>query len=597
MKELQYPFEAEYILRKRKSIKKELLRQKETSSYLTKRIAVLGGSTTYDVKEMLEIFLLDRGIAPVFYESGYNQYWQEIMFESQGLAQFQPDIIYIHTSSRNIHTFPTVKNTEVEIDQLLDEVYGPFEEMWKKAEEAYHCPIIQNNFELPFYRLLGNMDASDYHGRISFVNRLNEKFYAYARVHSSFFINDIHYLASCYGIQRWADPFYWYMYKYACAVPAIPELAYNIANIVKSIYGKNKKALVLDLDNTIWGGVVGEDGPEHIEIGPETPAGQAYSEFQSYIKAHKNMGVLLAVASKNDKENALAGLGRPDNTLRPEDFLSIKSNWDDKDKNIAQIAQDLNIGLDSLVFVDDNPAERHLVTARLPEVEAPELGVSTNYMQVLDRSGFFEMTYLSQDDLERNQMYQDNVRRERHRGEFENYTQYLKSLQMSAEIQPFIPMYTSRIAQLTNKSNQFNLTTKRYRLQEIEEIAKDPFYITLYGKLKDRFGDNGVVSVIIGRVEEECNLLHIDLWLMSCRVLKRGMEFAMMDALIEESLKRGIGRIRGYYYPTKKNGMVCDFYRGQGFKKVRQDEGGATVWEYLITGQYKKKNTIITIEK
>lgn len=598
MKELEYPFDAEYILKKRKAIRKTLLAENSMSHRLVKRIAILGGSTTHDIKEMLELFLLNTGIEPQFYESEYDQYWQDIMFDNLELKEFHPDLIFIHTSSRNISRFPYVKNSKAEIEELLESVYVHFEQMWDKIFATYGCPIIQNNFESPFYRLLGNMDFTDSHGRLNFVNRLNEKLAAYARSHKNFYINDINYMASCYGLQRWADPFYWHMYKYACAVPAIPELAYNVAGIVKAIYGKNKKALVLDLDNTLWGGVVGDDGPEGIEIGQETSMGQLYSEFQEYLKVLKDLGILLTIASKNDEINALSGLNRPDSVLKPEDFLVIKANWEPKDRNITEIAQELNIGLDSLVFVDDNPAERHIVESQLPEVKAPEMGDAIQYIQVLDRSAFFETIGLSGDDLKRNEMYKANAERQKQQASYTDYAEYLKSLDMEAEIKAFSPMYTSRIAQLTNKSNQFNLTTKRCSQADIESIAENPTYITLYGKLNDKFGDNGVVSVVFGHEDEaDATLFHIDLWLMSCRVLKRDMEFAMMDELVTRCRERGIRCLRGYYYPTVKNGMVKEFYGLQGFTKISDDEDGNTVWEYCILDEYEKKNKVIRINE
>ncbi|MCR5654992.1 MAG: HAD family hydrolase, partial [Lachnospiraceae bacterium] len=252
MRELEYPFQAEYILKKKKSIKRELLG--DGSKRIKKKIAILGGSTTSDIRLMLELFLLDAGIEPEFYESEYAQYWQDVMFDNPELSEFSPDLIYIHTTARNINRFPTVRDSEERIADLVKETVAPFETMWTKIEETYHCPIIQNNFQQPSYRLLGNKDVSDPHGKLNFVNRLNEAFYEYAGAHANFFINDINYMASCYGLERWSDPFYWHMYKYEPAVPAIPELAYNLANIIKSIYGKNKKAFVLDLDNTLWGG-------------------------------------------------------------------------------------------------------------------------------------------------------------------------------------------------------------------------------------------------------------------------------------------------------------------------------------------------------
>lgn len=595
MKELEYPFHAEYILKKRKSIKKNLLSE-EGRQFISKRIAILGGSTTHDLKEMMELFLLNAGIRPVFYESEYNQYWQDVMFDNPELAEFAPELIFIHTSTRNIKDFPTVQDANEQVDELLEAVYQPYEQMWRKIEETYHCPIIQNNFEQPFYRLLGNADFSNIHGRICFINRLNEKFASYAREHKNFFINDINYMASCYGLQKWADPFYWHMYKYACAVQALPELAYNVTNIIKSIYGKNQKALVLDLDNTLWGGVVGDDGADNIEIGQETSTGQLYSEFQEYIKAHKALGVLLTVNSKNDEENALAGLNRPDSILKPEDFLVIKANWLNKDRNIIEIARELNIGTDSLVFVDDNPAERHIVESQVPGVKVPEVEDVVRFITTLDRAGYFEVTSLSEDDLKRNEMYQANAERKRQEASYTDYTEYLRSLDMHAEIKPFSPLYMARIAQLTNKSNQFNLTTKRCSQADIEGFAADPAYITLYGKLEDKFGDNGVVSVVFGHHDkEDITLFHIDLWLMSCRVLKREMEFAMMDELIRCCREKGIRRLKGYYYKTAKNKMVKEFYQLQGFTKLLEDADENSEWEFVIPEAYENRNKVIRV--
>lgn len=594
MKQLEYPFDAENIIKKKKAIRRELLEEKVPR--ITKRIAILGGSTTRDIRNILELFLLNCGIAPEFYESEYNMYWQDVMFQSQELEEFQPDIIYIHTTSRNISAFPQMGDSREVVCQRLDEVYGHFEVLWQTIEQKYHCPVIQNNFEPPFYRLMGNKDVSDIHGRSHFVHELNTRFYEYARTHKNFYIQDISYMAACYGLQKWADPFYWHMYKYALAVPAIPEFAYNLSNIIKSIYGRNKKALVLDLDNTLWGGIVGDDGPENIEIGQETPMGQLYSEFQTYIKAHKDLGILLTVNSKNEEENALAGLSRPDSILKPDDFVVIKANWNPKDRNIVEIADTLNIGRDSLVFVDDNPAERLIVKEQLPEVGVPEIGAPENYITRLDRCGYFEVTEISADDLKRTEMYQENARRQELQNAFADYKDYLLSLDMKAEIKPFSPTYMARIAQLTNKSNQFNLTTKRCTQAEIEQFAADNRYITCYGRLEDRFGDNGVVSVVFGHVDEaDSEKFHIDLWLMSCRVLKRDMEFAMMDYLAEQCIGRGIREIYGYYYPTAKNKIVQKFYETQGFELLETKEDEATVWRLQLGGGYRDRNQVIKV--
>ena len=357
--------------------------------------------------------------------------------------------------------------------------------------------------------------------------------------------------------------------------------------------GKNKKGFVLDLDNTLWGGIVGDDGVDNLELGPEETVGQAYLEFQSYLKSHQQIGVILNVDSKNDYENAIAGLNHPDGVLKPNDMIVIKANWEPKDRNFVAIANELNLLPESLVFIDDNPAERHIVSEQLPDVSVPVIDEVQDYIQIIDRNGFFETTRISSDDLKRNNMYRDNAKRAALEAKYEDYSDYLLSLEMQAEIHPFERIFISRIAQLTNKSNQFNLTTKRYTQEEIEQTAKDSKYITQYGKLKDRFGDNGVVSVAIGRVEND--VCHIELWLMSCRVLKRNMEFAMMDEFIARCIDIGVRSVFGYYYPTDKNKMVKDFYALHGFQRISENDNGDSVW-MLNIDNYIPKNKVIEIK-
>ncbi len=612
MRELEYPFDGELILKKSKKLKRALLEGR--ADFLEKRIAVLGGSTTHDIVRMLELFLLNQGIRPVFYESEYAQYWQDVMFDNQELVSFAPDLIFIHTSNRNITAYPSMQDQEPQMDALLTEQYEHFHVMWEKIAEKYHCPVIQNNFEYPFYRLLGNQEAVCLQGRICFINRLNERFYQYAREHEDFYIHDINYLSAAYGLDRWSEPLYWHMYKYAMCMQAVPLFSHNLANIIKAVFGKNKKGLSLDLDNTLWGGVVGDDGPENLEIGQETPMGQVYAEFQNYVKAQKDIGVLLTVNSKNEEENALAGLNHPDGVLKPEDFVIIKANWEPKSKNLAETAAELAILPDSLVFVDDNPAEREIVRAQVPGASCPEIGTPEQYIRVLDRSGFFEVTSLSEDDRKRSEMYRANAERKKQEEAFGNYREYLLSLDMQGTIRPFEAMVMARIAQLTNKSNQFNLTTRRYTQGEIEAFAADERYITRYGRLADKFGDNGVVSVVIGRMgsmgdktayrqmervtgDTGSDVLHLELWLMSCRVLKRDMEYAMMDSVVEACRECGIGTILGYYYPTAKNGMVKEFYRMMGFEKQEETDTGVSVWRFVIPDEYEHQNTVIAVQE
>lgn len=595
VRELEYPFNPEEILKKKKSIRRQLLAD-ESTSFIEKKVAVLGGETTQNITLILELFLLNHGIKPVFYESEYNKYYEDGMFPNPELEGFAPDIIYICTCIRNIPVFPEMTDSTEDVDNKIKMVSDKFKGLWDSIANRYNCSIIQNNFEYPFFRLLGNRDAYDYRGRINFITRLNQRFYDYAEKHENFYICDVNYISSSYGLEKWSNPYYWHMYKYAVAVPAIPYLSFNVANIMKSIYGKNKKALNLDLDNTLWGGVIGDDGAENIEIGQETSVSQIYSEFQEYIKLQKQIGVMLTVNSKNDEANALSGFERPDSILKKDDFVSFKANWNPKCDNLVETANEMTILPEGFVFVDDNPAEREIVRANINGVAVPEIENVENYIQVIDKSGFFEVTNLSEDDLARNKMYQENKERRQFEVSFSDYNEYLKSLDMKGEIKPFVPMYMSRIAQLTNKSNQFNLTTKRYSQAEIEAASSDPDTITLYGKLQDKFGDNGVVSLVIGHIKGDArDELHMELWLMSCRVLKRDMEFAMMDELVKVAKDKGIKKIFGYYYPTAKNAMVKDFFGVQGFEKISEDEEGNTVWKFDIPEEYSAKQKVISI--
>lgn len=595
MKELEYPFAAEGILKKKISLRKQLLAD-ESMEYLEKKVAILGGETTQNIKLILELFLLNYKIKPTFYESEYNQYYEDGMFPNPKLEDFSPDIIYICTCIRNITEFPFMSDDQETVGAKRRTVVNKFTGLWDSLTERYHCPIIQNNFEYPFFRLMGNKDAVDCHGRVNFINMLNSAFYEYAQSHEDFYICDVNYISASYGLDKWSDPFYWHMYKYAVAVPAIPYLSYNVANIIKSIYGKNKKAFNLDLDNTLWGGVIGDDGADNIEIGQETALAQTYSEFQEYLKLHQQIGVMLTVNSKNDEQNALSGFDRPDSVLKREDFVSFKANWKPKSMNLAETAKEMTLLPESYVFVDDNPAERAIIEGELPGAAVPEIDGVEHFIQVIDHAGYFEVTNLSGDDLKRNEMYQENAKRASIQSSFADYEDYLRSLEMKGEIRSFIPMYMSRIAQLTNKSNQFNLTTKRYTQSDIEALASDPDYVTLYGKLEDRFGDNGVVSIVIGRIAgSNRDELHMELWLMSCRVLKRDMEFAMMDELVEKAQNAGIKKLVGYYYPTAKNSMVKEFYAMQGFTKVSEDADGNTIWEFEITDDYENKQHVIEV--
>ena len=590
---LEYPFDSEYILKNKKSIKRELL--DSNKEFINKRIAILGGSTTNDIKLILELFLLNYGIKVEFYESEYNKYYEDALFGNKELEEFNPDIIYIHTTNRNIINYPSVRDTEGEVNDKLNKEFNRYVSIWEALENKYKAIIIQNNMDNLYYRLLGNKDGVDYRGKNNFINRLNMMFNDYVSKHSNIYINDINYISACYGLDKWANEFYWYMYKYAMDINAIPSLAFNIANIIKAIYGKNKKAFVLDLDNTLWGGVIGDDGVEGIEVGPETSNGQVYYEFQKYLKEHKDLGIILNIASKNYHDVAMEGLNRPGELLKLEDFIISKINWDPKTTNIKDMGEELNLGCDSFVFVDDNPAERKIVKDYINGISTPEINTQEpyNYIRLIDKNGYFECINISKEDFNKDKMYKDNAKRSEMMATFSNYDDYLKSLKMKAEIKSFKPIYLERITQLINKSNQFNVTTKRYTEADIKNIYEDDTYIRLYGKLEDIFGDNGVISILIGKIKK--NELHIELLVMSCRVLKRKMEYAMIDELVKRCKKNKIEKIYGYYYPTAKNKLVLELYDNLGFKLDNEDSEGNKTYS-LVVKDYKKQCNVIKVD-
>lgn len=582
LSELRSPITAANILRKRQQLRKELLAQ---PNLLQKRIAILGGSTTTELRSMLELFLLAHAIEPTFYESGYNQYAEDVLFENPQLWSFRPDIVFIHTGWQNVSEFPELHDSAEQVEQRLRREMDRFQTIWEKIHIRFGAVIIQNNFDLPRLRPLGNLDASENYGRVNFLMKLNAGFADHASVHQHLLINDIHYLSAQVGLDGWYGHTYWYNFHMAVTPVATVALARNIAGIIKAVFGKSKKCLVLDLDNTLWGGVVGDDGAQNLILGRDHPVGEAFLDFQRYVKNLQRRGVILAVCSKNELENAKAGFSHPDSILSVEDFSAFKANWNPKPDNIREIAAELNIGLDSIVFVDDNPAERALVANELPQVATPEIGNSVcRFAEILESEHYFEPHKVVQEDLERVGYYNSNAQRSAAQAAFGNYDEYLVSLEMKAEIAPFAPVYLERITQLINKTNQFNLTTRRYTSAEVEAIAQNPDHVTLYGRLADRFGDNGLVTVLIGHIVGE--VLEIDLWLMSCRVFNRTMELSMFDALVEVCQARGLSRIVGTYIRSKKNALVADHYRKLGFSAVEEESVSQSSWSWDVPETY-----------
>jgi len=584
---LKYPFDSSIIIRKRKAIRRELIKKNITRKL---KIAILGGSTTSELINVIELFLLNQGYLVTFYESDYNKFFEDAVFDNTKLLAFSPDVIYIHTTHHNITEYPSLVASNEEVETIFQSELSKFEYIWTSLEK-YKCPIIQNNFDLPLNRSLGNLDCYNVHGKSYFLNRLNLNFSKRAQSNKSLYINDINYLSASIGLNNWHDKNLWFTAKHAVSFDAIPALGNNIVSIILAILGGSKKCLVLDLDNTLWGGVIGDDGLSGIKLGKESSLGEAYLQFQSYIKELKQRGIILAVCSKNNHEIAKEGFMHSDSILVFEDFTSFKANWDPKNLNIEKIANEINIGLNSLVFIDDSAMEREIVALQLPSVSVPNVGNNIlDFIDFIERNNYFETVNISGDDLKRNAFYAENIERKKQKAVFENYQDFLFSLNMKAEIKPFSNIYIDRITQLVNKTNQFNVTTRRYKLNEIETIASKDNFISFYGKLSDKFGDNGLISVLIGEVLNRSCI--IDTWLMSCRVLKRDMEFAMFHMLIKECKAKNLRNIIGIYKRTNKNDMVSSLFSDLGFKFIREEVDGSVVWEFEIIDYLQKKTTI-----
>ncbi len=576
--------------------KSKLRRQLQNHSCRDLRIAVLPGSTVNEMIEFAELFLLVEGFRCTFYQSEYNKYYEEAVLDSERIVKFRPDIVYVHTSCMNLQGWPPLSATEADHESFVAAEFSRFQQIWHSLQQNVGSHIIQNNFELPPFRVLGNLDSIAYGGRAKFVNRLNVEFANEALNDPRLFVQDVNALSAALGSRNWFDWERWYSYKIMTTPAASLALARSVTAIVRALYGRSRKCLVLDLDNTLWGGVIGDDGPENIKIGRETAVAEAYTAFQEYCLMLRSRGILLAVCSKNDEETAKQGFEHPDSVLKLSHFSAFRANWEPKHENLTAIAKELNLGIDSLVFVDDNPAERALVASQLPMVAVPDVGSDvTQFIPALEAGGYFETVRVSAEDFSRADTYAANSQRALLKSKFRDYGEYLDSLQMTAEIDAFKPVYLDRITQLTNKTNQFNLTTRRYTAAEIQKMSLDPAYITLYGKLTDAFGDNGLVSVIVGR--KDGSTLHIELWLMSCRVLKRDLELAMLDELVTRAHAAGIETIVGYYYRTPRNSMVADHYRRLGFECESQDpDGGQSMWRLQFTTDYQPKRRYIQVK-
>ena len=522
------------------------------------KILVLNFSTHLNLSKNLTLLLNKNFIKSEVVELQFSHDLKDLPKVSNG------DIVWINTTSRNL--------------SFVDASY--LENLWHNLNKT-NCFVVQNNFELCKHSV-GKQKIDELN---SFID---------LRKSDRFFVLDLNFISSMTGLENWYNESYWYAYKVPYDHKCQESVLKKLLNIILKKENRIKKCVVLDLDNTLWHGVIGDDGIEKIKLSRGDPIGESFNDFQIYIKGLIKKGALLAVCSKNEYENAKKGFEHPDSVLKFDDFVAFEANWKPKHINLVKISEQLNIGLDSFVFIDDNPAERDIVRVNLPEVSIPELGRDvTTFIDRIEEHEYFKTESVTKEDAKRVELYKDNFKRNLEKRKFKDHDDFLSSLNMRAEIGEFKQIYFERISQLSKRTNQFNLTTKRYNIEQIKAVTNSDKHLTLYGKLEDKFGDNGLVTAVIG--EFKGHILSIDLWTMSCRVFNRDLEYAIFAELLKKCREHNIRKIIGTYKLTNKNNIVSNFYKLLGFSVVDQLKNGS-IWEYNISGKYKKITQIKRVE-
>ena len=557
------------------------------------RLAVLASSTVAHLLPAIRVGGLRRDIWCQIYEAEYGQYMQELMDKKSGLHRFQPTTILFALDAHHLAAVDPRTAGETTAEQALDAI----QKCWRLAKDSFGCMILQQTVLPVFPSLMGHNEhrhkASPRHA----VARINAGLRTLSDQYGAHLIA-IDERVQDHGIDQWHSHALWRRAKQEIDPRKGPLYGDLVGRMLAAVQGRSYKALVLDLDDTLWGGAVGDDGVAGIDLGQNSALGEAFVEFQKYLLQLSMRGVILAVCSKNDEGNALSPFEQhPEMVLKRSDIACFVANWQDKASNIRQIARALNISLDSLVFVDDNPFEREQVRSELPMVAVPELPEDPAlYAHCLADAGYFEALFITDEDRERARQYQANIERDLLKETASDMAGYLRGLQMKMFCGAFDPISIRRVAQLISKSNQFNLTTRRYSEEDVERFSKDPSYTTWRLRLTDRFGDNGIIAVVIGKHLPGEQAFLIDVWLMSCRVLGRQVEEATLNLIAESAKKLGARKIVGEYCSTEKNGMVRGLYARLGFQPSQQAGGDSTFWE-LPVDSYQPIETFITLVK
>ena len=508
-------------------------------------------------------------------DADYNQIDAQVMDPGSELYRFAPNAVLIQMCTEKLYEAFCAAPLNCR-SSFAEDTYARIVRIWEQMNTNIAATILQCNFPLMDDGVFGQFGSKTADAFLFQQRKLNFLLMQGCQDVKNVYLIDLDSIQATVGRKAFSDPKLYYIAKMPISVDVLPEIAKKVLDQIQALRGITKKCVVLDLDNTLWGGVIGDDGLSGIQIG-ELGTGHAFSDFQAWLKELKNRGMLLAVCSKNNEPAAKEPFEKhPEMVLRLEDISMFVANWEDKASNIRNIQKTLNIGMDSLVFLDDNPFERNLVHSMIPEITVPELPEDPAlYLQYLRNLGLFETASYSAEDAGRTQQYRQQAERAVFESSFQSYEDYLEGLAMKAVAAPFDVFHYPRIAQLTQRSNQFNLRTVRYTEAEIEAIANDNNRITLYFTLKDKFGDHGLISVVI--LDKQGQELFVSEWLMSCRVLKRGMEEFIINKILQTAADNGFRKVIGEYIPTPKNAMVKDLYEKMGFDRIAENRFEADV--------------------
>jgi len=560
------------------------------------RLAMLASTTVDHLVPAIRVSGLRRRLLIDIHIGPYGQYRQQLLDAESTLHRLRPQIVLLSLTAREAIAAVPLTATAAEADAAIGRSIDELRMLWQKAQETFHAIVIQQTFLNTADPLFGSYDRLVVGAPAQLIAHLNERL-SQAAAEDSVLLLDIARASERDGLDAWFDVTRWLQAKMEIAPQAAPMYGELLARVIAAQRGLSKKCLVLDLDNTLWSGVIGDDGPEGIILGEGTGTGEAHLALQRYAKQLRERGVILAICSKNDPAVAEAVFrDHPEMLLRRTDIAAFVANWEDKAANLRRIAEELNIGIESLVFVDDNPAERARIRQSLPMVAVPELPAdAAQYVRCLADAGYFESVAFTADDSRRGEQYSANASREAFLESSQSMDDFLRGLEMSVTFGPFQTVDLARVAQLIGKTNQFNPTTRRHSLEDVARFVATDRCLTLQFRLVDRFGDNGLVSAMILCPDPRApDLLEIDTWVMSCRVFGRQLELEAMNIAVETARRRGVRVFRADYIPTSRNGVVRELYSALGFTLAQETapHDGATRW-FLQLSDYGPHSTRI----